>query len=153
MLITQVVVGNILYPLVEGQPFPINVGETLRVSFAFKYLMPEDTEIRIWSSLYYYTPLGLFNREDRAQTKGVILLEKAEEWKDFTGEIDILIGQAPSGIYGLIVELPDYGEEAEHRIETCIQVIGVASIFDMIGPLLILGLLAGIMPMLGEGAE
>ena len=154
MQIAQVQVGNFIYPLVEGQPLPIAVGETIRVFFAFKYKMPQTSSIRIWASLYNYT-LGVLNRQGQAQTKGTVTLEKALDWKDYAGEIDILVGQVSSGTYGLICELPDYGTEAEEHIDDCIQVTAPPSVFEMIGPLLVLGLMAGMVsmmaPMMEEG--
>lgn len=147
MQITQVVVGNVLYPLTEGQPLPIKVGETIRVFYAFKYKMPEKSGIRIWASLYRYT-VGILDRATQAQTKGTITLEKALEWKDYEGEIDIPVGNISSGIYGLICELPDYGAEAEHHIDDCLEIIAAPSIFDMIGPILIIGLMVFMMSMI-----
>lgn len=149
MQITQALVGNVLYPLTEGQPLPISVGDVIRLFYTFSYKLPERTTVRIWASLYD-APLGWLNRKEAAQTKETITLEETLEWQDYSGEIDIVIGSIGSGIYGLIVELPDYDVEA--RIESCLEVAAVPSVFDMIIPLLILGLMAGIMlPMLKEG--
>ncbi|GAI62971.1 unnamed protein product [marine sediment metagenome] len=152
MQITQVAVGNVLYPLVEGQPLPIDVGQTLRVFYAFKYKMPETNGVRIWASLYRYT-MGVLDRSSQAQTKETIPLEKALEWKDYSGEIDIVVGQIGSGTYGLICELPDY--DKEDHIDDCIEVTAAPSIWAMIGPLLMLGLMVGLVsmmaPMMEEG--
>jgi len=152
MEITQVQVGNVLYPLTEGQPLPISVGQTLRVFYGFKYKMPETTGVRIWASLYRYT-MGVLDRASAAQTKDKITLVKALDWKDYADEIDIEIGQIGSGTYGLICELPDY--DVEHRIDDCIEVTAAPSIWEMIGPLLVLGLMVGmvamIAPMMEEG--
>ena len=148
MLTPQVQVGNVLYPLVEGQPLPISVGDTLRVFHSFDYRMPNAADIRIWASLYDYT-LGILNREEKAQTKQTITLEKALDWKSYSGEIDILVGDISPGIYGLICELPDY--DVDNSIDDCLEVTAVPSIWDMMGPLLVLGLMAGmIMPMMKE---
>lgn len=151
----QVQVGNLLYPLVEGQPLPIAVGETIRVSYAFRYKMPERTSVRIWASHYNYT-MGVLNRQGQAQTKLTITLEKALEWKDYAGQIDIVVGQVSPGTYGLICELPDY-KDVEHHIDDCIEVTAAPSVLGMIGPLLVLGLMAGMVsmmvPALEEGFE
>lgn len=154
MQIVQVQVGNVLYPLTEGQPLPVAVGDTIRVFYAFKYKLPKEGGVRIWASLYYYTLLGFFEREERAQTKQTITLEKALEWKDYSGEIDIVVGQATPDIYGLILELPDY-KDVEDKIEACIEATAAPSVFEMIGPLLMMGLMMGmvamIAPMMEEG--
>ena len=147
MQIAYAQVGNVLYPLAEGQPLPVAVGDTIKVFYAFKYKVAETTDVRIWASFYYYTMLGFFEREERAQTKGIITLEKALEWKDYSGEIDIVVGQATPDIYGLILELPDY-KDVEDKTEDCIEVTAAPGIFDMIGPLLMLGLMAMMIPML-----
>ena len=152
MLIPQVQVGNTLYPLVEGQPLPIAVGEILRVFYSFSYKLPEASDVRIWASFYNYT-IGILNRKESAQTKQTITLEKALDWKDYSGEIDILVGDISPGIYGLICELPGYN--IDERIDNCLEVAGVPSIMDMMGPLLVLGLMAGMVsmmaPMMEEG--
>lgn len=157
MQIVQAQVGNVLYSLAEGQPLPIGTGETIKVFYALKYKMPEETGVKVWASLYRYT-VGILDRVTQAQTKETIILEKAIEEKDYEGEIDIVVGVGGglgeivgigSGLYGLICELPDYDKE-EH-IDDCLEVTAPAGIFDMIGPLLVLGLMAGIMvPMMKE---
>ncbi|GAI80784.1 unnamed protein product, partial [marine sediment metagenome] len=65
-----------------------------------------------------------------------------------------------SGLYGLIVELRGFedaeGNPIEAKIADCLEFTaapGVPGIFDMIGPILILGLLAFMLPMLKEGFE
>ena len=154
MQIMQVQVGNALYPLTEGQPLPISVGETIRVFYAFRYMMPVAAGVRIWASLYRYTA-GVLDRASQAQTKQTITLEQALEWKDYDGQIDIVVGDIGSGTYGLICELPDYDKE-DHR-DDCIEVTAAPGIFEMIGPLLVLGLMAGMFsmmaPMMEEGSS
>ncbi|GAJ16191.1 unnamed protein product [marine sediment metagenome] len=154
MLIPQVQVGNVLYPLVEGQPLPIAVGETLRVFYSFNYRMPNAADVRIWASLYKYT-LGILNRKENAQTKQTVTLEKALDWKDYSGEIDIPVGDIDPGIYGLICELPGY--DVEDSIDDCLEVAAAPGIMDMIGPLLVIGLMAVMVsmmtPMMEEGVS
>ncbi|GAI70876.1 unnamed protein product [marine sediment metagenome] len=146
MNVTKVQVGNVIYPLIAGQSLPVAAGDTIRVFYAFKYKLPETTGVRIWASLYYYTLLGIFEREEKAQTKGTITLEKALEWTDYSGEIDIIIGEATSDIYGLILELPE--QDAEDKIEACIEVKKAAGIMEMIGPLLPLVLMVLVVSMM-----
>ncbi len=145
MQIVQAQVGNFIYPLVEGEPLPISVGETIKVFYAFKYKMPEISGVRIWASLYNYSP-GWLDRKEKAQTKETITLEKATEWKDYSGEIDIEIGDIDAGTYGLICELPDY--DVEDHIDGCLEVAAPPSMVEMIGPLLVLGLMAGMASMI-----
>ena len=152
MQMTHVQVGNFIYPLTEGQPLPITVGETVRVFYAFKYKLPETADVQIWASLFKYV-LGIGNRQENARTKGTITLEQALEWKDYSGEIDIVVGQVGAGTYGLICELPDY--RIWNHIDDCIEVAAAPSMFEMIGPLLVIGLMAAMVgmmaPMMEEG--
>lgn len=150
MLIPQVQVGNVLYPLVEGQPLPIAVGNTLKVFYSFDYRMPQAADIRIWASLYKYT-LGILNRDEKAQTKGTITLEKALVQEDYSGEIDILVGDISPGIYGLICELPDY--DVDDSIDDCLEVAAAPGIMDMMMPLLTMGLMMVMIGMIAPGNE
>lgn len=154
MLITGVQVGNNIYALAEGQPLQISVEETIRVSFSFKYMMPERTDAVIWASLYQYTA-GILNRSGKAQTKSTIVLDESTEWKDFQGYIDVTVGSVSAGTYGLIVELPGR-KDAEAKIDDCIEVAAAAGIMDMIGPLIMMGVMMYMMSMVTpkeEGAE
>ena len=152
MQITQVQIGNFLYPLTEGQPLPIKTGEVIRVFFAFRGKVPERTEVRIWASVYHYV-LDIMNRQEKAQTKGIMTLEATEELTDYETSMDITIGDIGSGLYGLIVELPDY--DVSDKIDDCLEVAAVPGIFEMLGPLLMIGLMVGmvalISPMMEEG--
>ncbi|MBA7558636.1 hypothetical protein ES708_00240 [subsurface metagenome] len=149
MQITQVQVGNVLYPLTEGEPLPVwsGVGDTIKVFYTFKYRMPETSSVRIWASLHRVT------RVELAQTKDEITLVKALEWKDYEGEIDIEVGRIVSGTYSLILELPDY--DVEHRIDACIEVTAAPGIggMEMIGPILVIGLMAVMVGMLAPTME
>ncbi|MBA7506495.1 hypothetical protein ES706_05186 [subsurface metagenome] len=154
MQIVGAQVGNILYPLTEWEVLPIAAGETLKVFYAFKYKMPETAMVEIWASLYRYTA-GVLDRSSQAQTKETITLAKSLDWKLYEGEIDIVVGVGGGlggivgigqGLYGLICELPDY--DVEHHIDDCLDVAAAPSIWGMIGPLLIIGLLAMMIPVL-----
>jgi hypothetical protein len=151
MQIMQVQVGNVLYPLTEGQPLPISVGETIKVFYAFKYKIPEQSSVRVWASLYRYTA-GILNRSGDAQTKSTITLAKSTEWTPYQGQIDITVGSINAGLWGLIVELPDYGG-MEAKIDDCIEVAAAPNIIEQILPILIMVMMMGmIMPMMGEEA-
>ncbi len=135
---------------IDGQSVPLAEviakveGETLKVVYSFKYKVISAITINIWASLYQVT------RTELAQTKTTITLDEALDWKTYEGEIDIVIGAVSSGVlYGVICELPDYG--VENKIEDCLEVSALPSIWDMLGPLLVIGLMAGmIMPMMKE---
>ena len=160
MQIGQVQIGNTLYPLTEGQPLPIKAGDVIKVFFTIRGRVPQDTEVEIWASVYHYA-LGLLNKQEMAQTKGTTVLEATVEIKDYERVVDINIGEIVpgSGLYGIIVELRGYedveGNPMEAKIPDCLEFTATPGIFEMIGPLLVLGLMMGLMsmitPMMGEG--
>ncbi|GAI39671.1 unnamed protein product, partial [marine sediment metagenome] len=126
MQIGQVQVGNTLYPLSAEQPLQIKAGDVIRVFFTISGRVPQDTEVEIWASVYHYA-LGLLNKQEMAQTKGVTILEGSVELKDYEREVDINIGEIVpgSGLYGLIVELRGYedaeGNPIEAKVADCLE--------------------------------
>lgn len=153
MQIARVQVGNTLVALNPGQPLPVSVGDTLRVFYSFNYKVAETTGVEIWASLYRWSDHIYIDRQEQAQTKQTITLEKALTYQPYEGEIDIAIGQVTSDTYGLICEFPDY--DVEGHIDDCIDVTAPATVWGMIGPLLMLGLMVGLVsmmaPMMKEG--
>ena len=154
MQIAQVQVNDTIYPLVEGEPLQIKAGDVIKVYVSFRGKVAERTTVQIWASLYHYV-LGVLNRQEKAQTKGTMTLEATTVLTEYQPTVDIAIGDVSAGTYGLIVELPDYNLQA--KIDDCLEVAAEAGIFDMIGPLLVLGLMMGLMsmvsPMMKEGVE
>ena len=160
MQITQVQIGNYLYPLTEGQPLPISAGDVIKVFFTIRGRVPKDTEVEIWASVYHYA-LGFLNKQEKAQTKGTTTLEGTVEFKDYEREVDINIGEIipGSGLYGLIVELRHYedaeGNPIEAKIPDCFEFTATPSVWDMLPSLIGIGLMVFMMsmitPMMEEG--
>lgn len=150
MQIANAQIGNTLYPLVEGQPLPIAVGEIIKVFYAFRYKMPKTADVGIWASVYKYS-LGLLDRQGQAQTKEAITLQGTLDWKDYSGEIDIVIGDMPTDVYGLILELPGY--DVEDKIDDCLEIAAAPSMWGVMGNLLMLGLLFGVVSMITPAME
>ena len=152
----QVQIGNILYPLSEEEPLPIKAGDVIRVFFTIRGRVPQDTEVEIWASVYHYV-LGVMNKQETAQTKGTTILEGTVEFKDYEKAADINIDEIVpgSGLYGLIVELRHYkdaeGNPIEARIDDCLEFTATPSIFEIIAPILVIGLLVGIMVPMMKG--
>lgn len=96
----------------------IEIGQTIRIPFGFKYKAPKTTNVRIWASLCKNS-----NRQEQAQTKETITLEQSPVWKTYYDEISITIGKLNVGVYGLIVELPDY--DVDIRIGNFARLSGV----------------------------
>lgn len=147
MRITQLAVGNQAIPLGEGEALQLAVGDTLRVFYGFNYKVAETTDIQVRAALYRYTA-GILDRSPLALTTETITLDKALTFQPYSGEIDIVIGQVGSGLWGLICELPDY--DVEQHLDDCLDVTAPPSMMDMIGPILILGLMAAMIPMIAE---
>ena len=150
MNITQAQVGYDIYPLAEGQPLPISIGQALRVFFTFGYKVAETTTVPVWASLYRRIPW--LDRMEAAQSKSFITLDQAVDWQTYQGQIDIPIGNVSPGVYGLIVELPGF-KDAEATIDDCIEVAASPGITEWMGPLMMLAMLGMVMPMVGEGME
>lgn len=147
MDVTQVQIGGATYPLAEGQQIAVAAGDVIKVYYSFRYKLPAAGDVEVWASFYKYT-VGILNRVERAQAKQVITLGKALDWKDYSGEMDIIVGDISSGTYGLICELPDYDVDA--RIENCFSVAGVMGIVDMIPMLIMVMMMGMMMNMIGE---
>ncbi|GAI93059.1 unnamed protein product, partial [marine sediment metagenome] len=97
----------------------VKPGAKIGVPYGFRYKAPETCDVEIWASLYNYT-LGILNRQEQAQTKEMITLEKALTFQIYYGEIGIVVGEVGAGTYGLICELPDY--DVEDHIDNCVEV-------------------------------
>ena len=145
----QVQVGSNVYELVEGQPLQIQSGQTLRVFYSFSYKVSQTTSVPVWGSLYQKT-LGIVNRVGQAQTKTTMTLDTSLSWQTYQGQIDINIGSGvKAGVYGIIVELPGF-EDAEARIDDCIEVIQSSGITEWMGPLIMIAMM-GMMVQMASG--
>jgi len=145
------VAGN-LYTMVEEQTIQIQAGQTLRVYYSFSYKVAEATSIPVWGSLYQKTA-GILNRVDQAQTKTTITLDKALDWQSYQGQIDIVVGSdMKAGIYGLIVELPDF-ENADSTIDDCIEITAAPGMTEWIGPLIMIDMMGMEVQMAGGMEE
>ena len=120
----------------------IRTGQTLRVSYSFRYKVAKTTNIEVRSSLYQRV-LGVIDRIPQASGLAIATLEKSLEWKDFSGSVDIPIGRIQPGIYGLILEIPV--AEASVYIDDCIR---VEPLEDLLAGLAVLGLTAGMVALM-----
>ena len=139
-------VGNTMYLLEGDHPLPVPAGSTVRVHFSFRYKVAAQVDIPVWASLYRYT-LGIPNRVEAAQTKGYLPLTAASEWETSHAVIDVNVGSSVSpGVYGLAVELR--GFDTEEWLDDCIEVTAVPGMMDMMGPLMMMGMMAVMVPMM-----
>ena len=140
-----------LNALANGETVELRQGDTLRVSYSFSYKVAEEATIPIWASLYSRT-LGMINRAERAQTKGTTSLDASLSWTSCEGSIDIAIGDVSAGVYGLILEVPGAGDEAQYAIDDAVSVLGTPGILDML-PMLLMVLVMGMVMSVMEGGE
>jgi len=148
----QVQAGANVYTLVAGQPLQVPAGGTLRVFYSFSYKVAETATVPIWASLYQKT-LGVVNRVGAAQTKTTVTLDAAIAWQTYEGYVDVAIGSGvKAGVYGLIVELPGF-KDAEERIDDCIEVTAAPSMFEWVGPLIMIGMMGMMAQMTAGMAE
>lgn len=125
-----------------GTPMVIDAGKTLRVYYSFGYKVAEAATVPLWASLYQ---AAIVDREERAQTKTVITLDKSMEWQAYQGQVDISIGTGtPGGVYGLIVEIPGF-KDAQAKIANILEVKAAPGMGDWLGQLAVLGILGMVM--------
>lgn len=137
----------------EGQPLQIQAGQGLRVFFSFSYKVVEQTAVPIRAALYLKVPvIGRAAIKD-ARTETTITLDKSIDWRTYEGQIDIDIGSGvKAGVYGLGVESPGF-EGAGDYIDDCIEVTAAPSMFELIGPILVIGLMAAMVSMITPAME
>lgn len=127
-----------------------NVGDKIRVSASFLYTVSKDTSVTVQAGPYHYTA-GILDRIGACFGTTTVTLPVAltPTEKQFT--IDFKFSGIDAGTYGLLVEIP--GTDFNVKQDDVLVVAGAPSIWSMIGPLLMLGLLMGIMPMLTPKEE
>lgn len=146
-----------LTALIANEQVELAPGDILRVTCSFKYTIGAITTVTLWAAL----GTGLIR--SRMETYKSISLDAAPTPRTWEGDIDIIIPMTgeDNKDYWLRVEIQGY--EDETRVQTPdnpILIRGMpeeVGIFDMMGPLLVLGLMMGLMtmmtPMMKEGFE
>ena len=137
-----------LAALAAGEQVELAPGDVLRVSCSFKYVVAQATTVVLWASL------GLGIGRDIESFKE-ISLEATLTPKTWTGDIDIEIPSGKTaGTYWLRAEIEGY-PDTQTTIPDAAVIAGVPSMMEMVGPLLAMGLMAGIVsmmaPMMEEG--
>ena len=131
------------------EPKQFAVGDTIRVTFTFKYAVGEDTTITLQAVPYRYL-LGILDRIGASAGTKELRLAKASEPKDVQESIEFTLKGISSGTYGLLVEVPGttYGAKAD-------GVLVVAGAPDpwtgMMGMMMMLMMLGMVVPMATEG--
>ena len=147
-----------LAELASGQVVELSIGDTLRVVVDYSYTISQTTTFTLRCGLYRRIA-GVLNRIESVRNEKNIILERALTPVSKEESVDVLIiGEAEGGVadgtYGLIAEI--LGTDAEVHYDDCISVSGnPVGLTEMIGPLLVLGLMVGMVsmmaPMMKEG--
>jgi hypothetical protein len=139
----------------ELAPKQFDVGDTIRVTFSFKYVVAQDTTVTLRAGPYNYI-LGILNRANASLGSKEVILAKSAEPKEVDESIDFVLQGINAGSYGLIVEIPGttYSTKADGVIVVA-GAAGMGSIFSAIMPMLMMFMMLGmVMPMIqGMGGE
>lgn len=133
------------------EPKEFTVGDTIRVTFTFKYTVGVDATITLRAVPYQYR-LGILDRIGAsAGTKELRLASASDEIAQES--IDFALTGINSGTYGLLVEVlgTNYGAKAD----AVLIVAGAPDMFSSMMPMLMMLMMMGmIMPMMqGMGGE
>jgi hypothetical protein len=147
------IVSTSLGALAAGEQVQLSVGDTLRVSVGFKYVVAEDTIVTLRACPYQYT-LGILDRIGSCCGEADIELERTTTAKLKEATVDVPIiaaaeGGIEDGTYGLIAEIP--GSDTEDKIDDCLVISGnPAGITDMLPMLMVVMMMGMMMPMMEE---
>ena len=143
---------QIAFTPLELAPKQFTVGDTIRVTFTFKYAVGADTAITIQAVPYQYR-LGILDRIGASAGHKEITLAKATESVELQESIDFTLRDIAAGTYGLLVEVP--GTTYGARADDVLIVTEAPSLWTgMFGMLMMLMMLGMMMPMLqGMGGE
>jgi len=135
-----------LSALLAGEQVELAPGDVLRVSCSFKYKVAEAITVVLWASL------GLGIGRD-IESFEEISLEATLTPKTWEGDIDILIPSGKTaGTYWLRAEIEGY-PDTQTTIPDAAVISGVPSMMEMVGPLLAMGLMAGMVSMMAPTME
>ena len=105
---------EIVFAPLELEPRQFVVGDTIRVTFAFKYTVGADTTITIQAVPYQYR-LGILDRIGSSAGHKELRLARASEPVEVQESVDFTLQEIAPGTYGLLVEVPGttYGAKAD----------------------------------------
>lgn len=142
---------DIVFAPMALEPKQFTVGDTIRVTFSFKYTVDADITITLRAVPYQYV-LGILDRIGASAGTKELRLSKATD-RELQETIDFTLVGITSGTYGLLVEVltPNYSV----RADGVLIVAGAPSTLDAMLPMLMmlmmLGMVGMMMPMLQEG--
>ena len=144
------------------EPNTFNVGEKVRVTVSFKYVVGVNTTVKLLAGPYYTNILGK-HLVSTCVGQAEIQLPASSTPADGTGTVDFILiakslGGIDNGTYGLRVWIEDTNAVAEQDNVIIVSGnTGGGDMFTSMMPMLMMVMMMGmIMPMtqqMGEGAE
>jgi hypothetical protein len=136
---------DIVFRPLALEPKTFSVGDTVRVTASFQYTVGKDTSVTVQAGPYHYIA-GILDRIGASFGSTEVSLPKAltPTEKQFT--IDFKLSEIDAGTYGLLVEIP--GTDINVKQDDVLIIAAAPSIWGMIGPLLVLGLMVAMMSMM-----
>lgn len=129
-------VSNIIV-LEDGKLIPLDPGDALVVEYSFDYTVGEATDITLWVSL----GLGIGRDIEGFDT---LYLEEALTSKTYQGSFELVIPTGVAkGAYWMKVEI----DGTEITVPDAVVISGVPGMLESFAPLLMLGLLFGVVSM------
>lgn len=142
---------NVAFSPMVLEPKQFSVGDTIRVTVSFQYTVAQNTTVTLQAVPYQYK-LGFLDRIGASAGKKEVSLMAAATPRTVQESIDFTLKDISAGTYGLLVEVPDTGDQVKQ--DGLIIVVGAFGIMDMIPMLMMVMMLGMVMPMLeGEGME
>ena len=144
------------------EPKTFNVGEKVRVTVSFKYVVGVNTTVKLLAGPYYTNILGK-HLVSTCVGQAEIQLPASSTPADGTGTVDFILiakslGGIDNGTYGLRVWIEDTNAVAEQdNVIIVAGNTGSGDMFSSMMPMLMMVMMIGmIMPMtrqMGEGVE
>ncbi len=153
---------DIVFAPMALEPKTFNVGEKVRVTVSFKYVVGVNTTVKLLAGPYYTNILGK-HLVSTCVGQAEIQLPASSTPADGTGTVDFILiakslGGIDNGTYGLRVWIEDTNAVAEQDNVIIVSGnTGSGDMFSSMMPMLMMVMMIGmIMPMtqqMGEGVE
>jgi hypothetical protein len=139
---------EIAFAPLELAPKQFTVGDTIRVTFTFMYMVGEDTTITFQAVPYQYR-LGILDRIGASAGTKELRLATATDPQEVQESVDFTLTGISAGTYGLLVEIP--GTNYGAKIDGVLVVAGAPDVFSAMMPMLMMVMMLGmVMPMVTQ---
>jgi hypothetical protein len=144
---------DIVFRPLALEPKTFSVGDTVRVTASFQYTVGKDTSVTVQAGPYHYIA-GILDRIGTCFGTTTVDLPKAltPTEKQFTVDFTLKATDGiAAGTYGLLVEIP--GTDINVKQDDVLIIPAAPGIFEMIGPLLMIGLMVAMVSMMAPMME